>query len=112
MAWVARMYFHRVELEALKLLVGVAWADHMIEPEETEYVLELARQIGASEHEIDLLRASLLDIGRLPGPNLHLLREHQADVLRAVDQLIAIDHRIVADERMVRDAVARILERA
>ncbi len=102
----------RVDLEALKLLVGVAWADHLIEAEEAEYLMGFALQIGATEHEINELRAALLDEGRLPGPNLHLLREHKNEVIRAVDQFIAIDHRIVADERMARDAILRILDQA
>jgi hypothetical protein len=102
----------RIRLEALKLLVEVAWADHEIADGEADYLLGLASQANASDVELDELRRSLADEQRLTAPDLALLRANKDDVLRAVDQLIAVDDRIVQDEVAARDAVRRLLDRA
>ena len=100
---------HQIELEALKLLVQVAWADHYIDSEEAEYILGLASQMEVRDEEYRSLQEALADEGRLPAPNLDLLRDHRVDVLQSIDQVIAIDRHIVDDERAVRDAVAHML---
>jgi hypothetical protein len=100
---------HEIDLETLKLLVHVAWADHRVAPEEMDHILSLARQIEAKEHEIEFLRMALEDEGRLPAPNMGLLRGQYDHVMRSIDQLIHVDKHIVDDERAVRAAVAHLL---
>lgn len=101
---------HRVGIETLKLLVEVAWADREIAEAETDYLLAMAEQAGASDAERTELRRELRDQGRLPAPDISLLREYRDQVLREVDQLIAVDHRIVDDELAARAAVRRLLD--
>lgn len=103
------MPHHQIDLETLKLLVQVAWADHEVADEEKEHILTLARQMEAKEEEVESLRAALSDEGRLPAPNLEMLRGHYDQVMKSIDQLIHIDKHIVDDERAVRDAVAEML---
>lgn len=103
------MQAHQIDLETLKLLIQVAWADHEVAAQEADYILFLAKQMQARDDEIKSLRQALSDEGRLPAPNLDMLRGHYVHVMRSIDQLISIDNQIVDDERAVRDAVAHIL---
>lgn len=103
------MHPSRLTLETLKLLVGIAWADHDVSIEEMNYILTIAERAGVGEQETESLRAALRDENQLPQPDLELLRQHREDVLRTVDLLINIDDQIVDDERAARDAVARLL---
>ena len=103
------MEAHFIGLETLKLLVQVAWADRDMDASESALITSLASQVGASEQEASFIRMALEDEGRMPAPNLDLLRGHYDDVMQAVDQIITIDQRIVDDERAVRDAVASLL---
>jgi hypothetical protein len=102
----------RIRIEALKLLVEVAWADHEIADAEADYLIGLAVQANASDAELDELRRSLADERRLTAPDLAVLRAHRDDVLRAIDDLIAIDDRIVRDEVAARAAIRALLDRA
>lgn len=103
---------HQLGLETLKLLIQVAWADHVVTTEETDHILSLARQMEATDDEIAFLERALSDEGRLPAPNMGQLRGHYDHVMRSIDQLISIDKVIVDDERAVRDAVAHLLTEA
>jgi len=98
-----------VQLETLKLLVSVAWADHSVAPAERAHILELAASFGASPMEIEALQDALLDEGHLPAADLTLLSERPADVLAALDVLIASDKRIAENEVAAREAIARLL---
>lgn len=104
------MQENSLELETLKLLISVAWADHEVSNEEAEYVLFLAQQNGVNASRLESLHCALANERRLPGVNLPLLRQHRTDVLRAVDQLIRVDERIVDDEIAVRRAIECLLE--
>jgi len=99
-----------VALETLKLLVSVAWADHEITPEESEYLCFLVEQMGPTEAEMELLQGLLCDEGRLPAADLSLLRDHREHVLQSVDHLIGADQRLTTDEAAVRKAIELILE--
>jgi len=100
---------HQFELEVLTLLVVVAWADQQIDDREVAVVLELARSSGASDVEIETLRAGLADRYLLPAPNFQLLRARRDEVMALVDQMIGADRQVVADEKAVRAAILRLL---
>jgi len=87
-----------VTLETLKLLVQVAWSDHVVVPAEVDYVISLAQNAGVSAMEIAHLRECLRDDCALLAPDMDLLRSHRDDVLRVCSELIAIDDEIVDDE--------------
>lgn len=101
----------RINLETLKLLVSVAWADHEIAHEESEHIFALVAQLGLGDEDANFLRRTLRDEGRLPAPDLTLLREHRDTVLAGVDALIAVDRKIVPDELAARSAIERLLDR-
>ena len=103
------MLQHQIQIETLKLLVQIAWANKHLSSKEANYILDLARQVEAKDEELHYLRNTLADAGHLPAPNLELLRGHYADVMQSIDQLIHIDNLIVDDERAVRDAIALAL---
>ena len=66
-----------VNVETLKLLLQVAWADDTLDPKEREAVVKLGPAWGVPQETMDLLLKHL-DMGKpLPQPNLKLLREHQ-----------------------------------
>lgn len=101
-----------VALETLKLLVQVAWADRDVEPEEVDVIIDLARQAGVDDRDVEELRRGLSDSGRLQAPDLALLRQHRRMVLDLVDVTIGADHRIAEGEPEARDAIIRLLEHA
>ncbi len=100
---------HQLNIETLKLLVQLAWADLEISSNETEYILSLATKFEASEDEIAELKGALGEGGKLPIPNLGLLRSKKDEVMKSIDEIIAIDDRIVEDEEELREMVAQML---
>lgn len=82
---------HDVNLETLKLLLQVAWADDVLDAREREAVATLGAKWGiASETMESLLKH--LDLGKpLPQPNLGLLRQHRAEVVAAAEWFIGVD---------------------
>jgi DnaK suppressor protein len=102
-------YEDRVHVETLRLLVAMAWADREVVQEEIDQILALGTQVGLSDADRDALVRDLSDAGRLPAPDLALLRAHAPEVLSAVDAILAADHRIVPDEVAARRAVRALL---
>ncbi len=100
---------HELKIETLKLLVQLAWADHEVSDKESEYILSLASKFEATAEEIRELEDALREGGKLPMPNLGLLRGHYDQVMKSIDEIIAIDDRIVDDEKELRDMVAQML---
>ena len=100
---------HTLKIETLKLLVQLAWADHEVSENESEYILSLAKKFEVSDDEIKDLKDALTVGGTPPMPNLGLLRGHYVLVMQSIDEIIAIDDRIVDDERELRDMVAQML---
>ncbi len=88
----------RVQVETIKLLVQVAWADHEIAPEEVTFIIEAAKRAKVSAHDVATLGEWLDDRMTLPPPDLGFLRQHADEVITAVSLLITSDNRIVKDE--------------
>lgn len=86
----------------------LAWADHEVSENETEYILALAKNFNAKDEELEEIKAALSG-GKLPMPNLGVLRGHHDKVMRTIDEIIAIDNRIVEDEEELREMVAQML---
>lgn len=82
---------HDVNLETLKLLLQVAWADDVLEPAERAAVVALGQKWGIAAETMDLLLKHL-DLGKpLPQPNLGLLRQHRVEVIAAAEWFIGVD---------------------
>jgi uncharacterized tellurite resistance protein B-like protein len=96
-------------VELVRLLLQVAWADHDVDPAETEALLAFARRNGSSQSELEELAAMLA--GRLPlvPPNLSLLKARRAEVLRAVKELILKDVNVAEEEEQLLTQIAALL---
>lgn len=90
---------HDVNLETLKLLLQVAWADDVLDPKERETVASLGLKWGIAGDVMESL-LKYLDLGKpLPQPNLGLLRQHRAEVVAAAEWFIGVDGVIEASEK-------------
>jgi len=96
-----------VNVETLKLILQVAWADDTLDPKEREAVAQLGPQWGVPEETMALLLKHL-DMGKpLPQPNLKLLRQHRDVVLAAAEWFIGVDGVIEESEK---DFIATVSE--
>lgn len=95
--------------ELIKLLVQVAWADHDVAPAEAEALLAFARKSHLAEADLSNLQAMLTGRAPLLPPNLGLLRERRAEVLRAVKELLLADFELADEEEDVLQQIAILL---
>ena len=98
-----------VNVETLKLLVQVAWADDTLDPKEREAVATLGPQWGVPEETMAMLLKHL-DLGKpLPQPNLKLLRAHRDVVLAAAEWFVGVDGVIDETEKEFLVTVGELL---
>ena len=98
-----------VNVETLKLLLQVAWADDTLDPKEREAVVKVGPAWGVPQDTMDLLLKHL-DLGKpLPQPNLKLLREHRAVVLAAAEWFVGVDGVIDETEKEFLVTVGELL---
>jgi uncharacterized tellurite resistance protein B-like protein len=88
----------RVDVEIIKLLMQVAWADGSVAPEEATAILEHARAVGLGERALTALDSCLSGKARLPAPDLGFLRQHRVEALAAADKIVRRDAEISDDE--------------
>lgn len=80
-----------VNVETMKLLLQVAWADDTLDKAERQTIADLGPKWGIAP---DLMEHLLkhLDIGKpLPQPNLSLLRQHRDVVMAAAEWFVGVD---------------------
>jgi uncharacterized tellurite resistance protein B-like protein len=98
-----------VNVETLKLLLQVAWADDTLDPKEREAVVKLGPAWGVPEETMTLLLKHL-DMGKpLPQPNLSLLRQHRAVVIAAAEWFVGVDGVIEESEKEFLATVGELL---
>lgn len=98
-----------VNVETLKLILQVAWADDTLDPKEREAVARLGPQWGVPEETMALLLKHL-DLGKpLPQPNLKLLRQHRDVVLAAAEWFVGVDGVIEESEKDFLATVSELL---
>jgi hypothetical protein len=98
-----------VNVETLKLLLQVAWADDTLDPKEREAVVKLGPAWGVPEETMTLLLKHL-DMGKpLPQPNLSLLRQHRAVVIAAAEWFVGVDGVIEESEKEFLATVSELL---
>lgn len=98
-----------VNVETLKLLLQVAWADDTLEPKERDAVAKLGLSWGVPEETMTMLLKHL-DMGKpLPQPNLSLLRQHRAVVLSAAEWFVGVDGVIEESEKEFLATVGELL---
>ena len=96
-------------LELVKLLLQVAWADHDVAPAEAEALLAFGRRSGLDESELANLANMLAGRTPLAPPNLGLLKQRRADVLRAVKELLLSDLEVAEEEEEILSQIAALL---
>jgi uncharacterized tellurite resistance protein B-like protein len=95
--------------ELVKLLVQVAWADHDVAATEAEALLTFARRSGLGDTELKALGDMLAGRVPLAPPNLGLLKQRRADVLRAVKELLLSDLEVAEEEEEILSQIAALL---
>ena len=99
-----------LKLEIVKLLVQVAWADHVIAAEEINYILDFAGKADLDGVDIAAISEALHERAKLPPPDMGLLRAHSDEALKAVAELITIDNEIVKDEIATMNEIKALLK--
>lgn len=98
-----------VNVETLKLLLQVAWADDTLDPKEREAMVKLGPAWGVPEEMMTML-IKHLDLGKpLPQPNLKLLRQHRDVVLAAAEWFVGVDGVIDETEKEFLVTVGELL---
>lgn len=88
-----------VNVETLKLLLQVAWANDTLAPAERATIAVLGPQWGVADETMGFLLKHL-DLGKpLPQPNLGLLRQHRDVVIAAAEWFVSVDGVIDDEEK-------------
>ena len=98
-----------ISLELLKLLLQVAWADHTLAADEVETLHHYAGALGLSPPTIAQFQRWVERRDPLPPPNMGVLRQHRAVVLRACARLSQADGVLHQDEHHVMRDVMEML---
>jgi len=96
-------------IEAVRLLVWVAWSDGEIAPEEYDYLLRMARNHGLPEDELQALELAVRDKSKLVQPNVESLKPFRAEVLAEVKGLIEADDKVEPGELQILHRIAEAL---
>lgn len=98
-----------VNVETLKLLLQLAWADDSLDPKEREAVVKLGQKWAVPEETMAMLLKHL-DLGKpLPQPNLNLLRQHRDVVIAAAEWFVGVDGVIEESEKEFLVTVSELL---
>jgi uncharacterized tellurite resistance protein B-like protein len=100
---------HVFELEVIKLLLQVAWADEQMAPEEAASLLAQAKGLGLTDLHLKELETYLSGQKPLPPPNLALLKGRRVEVLRAVKTMLQSDLRVAPEEDEILEQIALLL---
>ncbi len=100
---------HVFELEVIKLLLQVAWADEQMAPEEASALLAQAKDLGLAEQHLGELETYLSGQEPLPPPNLALLKGRRVEVLKAVKAMLQSDLKVAPEEDEVLEQIALLL---
>jgi hypothetical protein len=101
---------HVIALEVLKLMVQAAWADNWIVEEEVRFIQKAGVEMGLAKAEIDAIVANLNQgEGKLPAPNLGLLRKNKEMAMEAMRLLLAADLHLPREEKDFLEQVEELL---
>ena len=95
--------------ELLKLMLQVAWADDVIEPEEKWAIISKAERLQLNEAQIAELETHLRGEGPLPPPNMQILRGRKDEVIQVVEELALADDHIADEENQVLAQITELL---
>ena len=92
-------------IELLKLLLQMAWADRDLAPAERQFILGLGRSWSVPEGALHKLMGLLEEGAPLPEPDLEVLRTRPDDVMEAVRALSVADGKLAAGEKGLLDRI-------
>ena len=96
----------RFNLEVLKLLARLAWADQSLSEQECHVIRGLGRSWAVPEGELHTLMERLTaGGGSLPEPDLEVLRTRPDDVLEAARALSLADGKLAAGEKSLIESI-------
>ena len=99
----------RFNLEVLKLLLQVAWADGEVEEREAMMILGLGRSWSVPEPELKELRARLEKGDPLPQPDMALLKSRADETIEAVRAMVFADGKLERDEDELIEEISSML---
>ena len=91
----------RLNLEILKLLIQVAWADHEIAADERAMLEDRARATGLGEQAVATLHRFLATEAKLPAPDFGFLRLHRDAAIAAAEKMVHSDDSVSDSEEEV-----------
>src|SRR5438309_9238533 len=93
-AEMAQVEEDRFNIEVIKLLLQVAWADGEVDPAEAQMILSAGRSWHVPEATLNDLRNRLEKGNPLPSPDLSMLKKRPDDVLSAARALVLSDGKV------------------
>src|SRR5262245_4059707 len=100
----------RFNLEVVKLLLKVAWADHEVDAREKQLILGVARSWSVPEPELKQLMARLEQGQPLPEPDVEVLKKRADDVMTAARALVLTDGKVKLEESTLLEQLAATLK--
>jgi tellurite resistance protein len=100
----------RFNLEVVKLMLKVAWADGQVAPRERQVIMGAARSWHVAEPELKQLMARLDQGDPLPEPDVAVLKPRADDVMTAVRALVASDGKVAQEETALLEKIAAMLK--
>jgi uncharacterized membrane protein YebE (DUF533 family) len=99
----------RLNLEILKLLIQVAWADHEVAEDERRMLEERARVSGLGDEAVATLQRFLATEAKLPAPDFGFLRAHRDQAIAAAEKMVQSDDTVSASEQEVLVEIRELL---
>jgi uncharacterized tellurite resistance protein B-like protein len=97
-------------VEVLKLLLQVAWADGEVAEREAQVIKGLGRSWTVDEKTLTFLLEKLEEGHPLPAPNLKLLKTRPDEVMEAARALVAADGRTDVQETELLEQLKTMME--
>ncbi len=88
----------RLEMELIKLLMQVAWADGVVDEQESVRVFDHAKRLKLQPNALDLLWQCLQGKRKLPAPDLGFLRQHADVACDLAEGLVHADGQVTEEE--------------
>ena len=101
----------RLNLEILKLLIQVAWADQEIAEDERALLEERARASGLGDDAVATLQRFLATEAKLPAPDFGFLRAHREQAIAAAEKMVHSDDSVSESEEEVLGEIRILLYR-
>lgn len=100
----------RLNLEIVKLLMQVAWADSELADEEVAHIAEVARSGGLGDKAVAAVESLLRGDSKLPPPDLGFLRKHADVALAAAERMVRSEDGASDDDAAIVEQIRQLLQ--